>query len=207
MKKIKCYAIIVGFILCACGNENTTQTTTNEVVEIKSNSPKEVPVATETLSSVQENTDDKPKTDAELVLEAFTVAVDITEGVVDDKRRSDSIRRANKEKLWAYQIGFEKTDKDDVFEVYDKLIDLNVDGLYVFRKARKDYIIVKYEARAKDDLVNELADFKSKIAGVDSKVEVINLMDFCSLKEVVRKDGEISKRKKTPIPCLTCMKE
>jgi hypothetical protein len=194
IKKPHLFIAIFMVLLFSCDNSTNTNTASNAEVTVSNAAPPDTG-----------KTDDKPKTDAEVALEAFKVAVDVTQDAIADKRKNDSIREAHREKMFAYQIGIEKTDKDDVFDTYKKLMDLNVTGLYVVKKSRKDYVLVKYDAKLEDELNQGLDAFRVQVASVETKVDVKNLMDFCGLKEMLKKGSNLTERKQDfEVPCLVC---
>ncbi|MGZ3902355.1 MAG: hypothetical protein ACXVC6_01580 [Bacteroidia bacterium] len=186
--------VIIAGVLFGCSEENTATQTNNTVT-----------VNNEPTKDTTSPADAQPKTDAEIALEAIKLAVDVGQDIFDNKRRNDSIKEVHKEKMYAYQIGLEKTDKDEVFDTYKKLMDLGISNLYVLKKSRKDFIIVRYEAKAQEELNQALDAFKTQIASVESSVGITNLMQICGASEIIKDGGKLKERKVDfEIPCLIC---
>ncbi|MGZ3894683.1 MAG: hypothetical protein ACXVPN_15420 [Bacteroidia bacterium] len=148
---------------------------------------------------------DRPKSDGEVALEAFQTSVELTKDLIENKRVNDSIKQSHKDKMYAYQIGVEKTDKDAVFDTYKKLMDLGITNMYVLKKSRKDFIIVKYEAKGQDELTGALDAFKTQIASVEGNVGITNLMQICGANDIIKSGKNLTEHKADfEIPCLIC---
>jgi hypothetical protein len=195
MKRI---TIVFSLFLVACSDSGSTSP---EVTETSVASANVIPSA-EAIDTAKVEV--SPKTDAEVIVDGLLTAIG---DAVENKRRRDSIMEANKSKWFAYKIGFEKTDREDVFDTYEKLKQLEISGLYALQSARKEYVLICYEAKAEAELKAQLDSFKLKVAAIEPHVELVNIMNFCSLKEVIKKGKNLTKRKKDfEIPCLECDK-
>lgn len=143
---------------------------------------------------------EKTKTDAELIEEAAIKTLEISSVFFRKMKTNDSIKMANREKMFAYQIGFAISDKDEVFDLFNKLEDTK--DIYVLKQSRKDYFIIKYEGKGEKELKDSLLLFEKQI-GQDAKV--VNLMTLCSKNEKLMVGEKLTKRKDdTEIPCLVC---
>ena len=182
----------------ACSDDNNSQPAVTEVSHVAAN----VIPSAEVI-----DTGSVPvpaKTDAEVVVDGILNAIG---DAVENKRKRDSIFEANKDKHFAYKIGFEKTDRNDVFDTYKKLIELKIPGLYALETGRKEYVVISYEAKPEATLREQLEAFKSQVSSVEPHVELVNIMSFCSLKEIIKKDKNLTSRKEdVEIPCLVCDK-
>lgn len=119
--------------------------------------------------------------------------------------RKDSIRMANREQFWVYQIGTPKKNTDELWETLKTLSDIPY--LYIFKESRKSYYIVKDDGYTKEVLNDSLAQFKSRIDSTGSRLKIIDLMTFCSKREKI-KEGDKIKEKKGDIEvrCYVCDK-
>ncbi len=143
-----------------------------------------------------------PKTDAEIALEAGVFATNVALELIEQQKIKNSNREANREKMYAYQIGMQMKEKD-AFKAYNDLVDSKVPSIYVFKAGRKEYYIVKFEAKGEEELKTSYGDFKSQLGANGTEgLKVINLMDFCTKRETVAKD-DVSEGG-IVIECLTC---
>ncbi len=142
------------------------------------------------------------KTDGELIFEGGKLLLNASLDAIEKQRIKDSINRANKEKMYAYQIGLQYREKD-AYEAYNKLIDAGVTNVYVFKAGRKEYYVVRFEAKGDEELNSGYGDFKTMLGDNGSEgVKVVNLMNFCDKKETIIKQTETSKGNE--ISCLIC---
>jgi hypothetical protein len=190
-------------LIAGCSSEKNSGSDTPE------NKPEPLagtPVNPPQTTTETQNENQNKNNDVENLLKAGEMIASLADDAIESKRVKDSIRLANKEKMFAYQIGFEITDKDELFKTYNKLTEAGVSNLYALKQGKEDFILVKYEAKSETELRDSLNSFKQTIAGVHSeKIEVINLMSKCDKKEIVKKGENISKRKEDyEIPCLIC---
>lgn len=192
-------------IVVSC-NENNTDVTNNnnsETPNVNSESNDSGENSEESTSGNASTSESSTsKTDAEIILEGGKILLNSTIDIIEKQRIKDSINLANKEKMFAYQIGLKYKEKD-AFEAYKKLIKAGVSNVYVFKAARKEYYIVKFEAKEKQELESAKNDVKSKLGDLAAEgLDVINLMDFCSKKETVIRFKDKSNR--IEIKCLAC---
>jgi|JI10StandDraft_1071094.scaffolds.fasta_scaffold10559_9 hypothetical protein len=147
-------------------------------------------------------TENKPKTDAEIAKEIVTAGIDLTKTVIKTMKINDSIKTANREQMYGYRIGFPISSEEQVFEVYNKLTDRK--DIYVLKESKKDYHLIKYEGKSKQELENAKEEFE-KLIGQDASV--INIMSLCSKNKKLMRGDNLAKRKEdVEIPCLICDK-
>ena len=144
------------------------------------------------------------KTETEVYIEAGLEAVNIIGDGLKQKRINDSIKRANKEQVWVYQIGLSKNNVDEIWPTY-KVVKNITSNITVFKDSRKSYYIVKNDGLGKDKLLIGLNAFKSEIDSVETIIKVVNLSKFCPLRKEISSGKKIKiKKAKTEIECLVC---
>jgi hypothetical protein len=195
--KKKCLLIpigIIGFLLIACNETNTPTNNTpiepDQTVNAETNnSNQSVPV---------ENVSQNKKTTEEVLWEAGATLAGTISDEVEKYKVKDSIRQANKDKMYAYQIGL-KMHRDEAFETYHKLIDAGISSIYVFKNGRKEFYVVQFMAKEKKELMDSSEVFKTKLGEFGTEgIKVIDLDSFCLRKDIITKypDNEIK--------CLKC---
>lgn len=191
------FAVFALFLVCC--NENKTEVTNNN--ETNSPSP-----ANNQASDPGTTSPDTKKTEAETYIEAITAAANVASTALENKRVKDSTKLAGKEKMFAYQIGLPMKKTDQVFDLYKKLQEAKIRNIYVVKNPDDDYVMVQYEDKEQEDLYTNLHSFKDSLAEITSeKIAVINLNEFCSKKDLIKKEGTLRKRKEdVEIPCLVC---
>ena len=145
------------------------------------------------------------------VEEGVEAAIDITQTIVeagtemlDAKRRNDSIKLSRREKMFAYQLGIPCRNEKLILDAYKNLTDK--EGVYVFKKSRKEYLLVKYQSKSEGDLDKELVEYRSLHTGeVIGEIKKIDLVRECGKKKSPRLTGWLKSRKsKIQLECLTC---
>jgi hypothetical protein len=199
MKPIATLSILALTFFLVCCNENSSDITNN-------NSNTAQPAAQSQSSDPGASSPDTKKSDGEMYLEAFTAAANVASDALENKRMKDSVKLAHKEKMYAYQIGLPMKEKDQVFDLYKKLGEAEVKNVYVVRNPDDDYILVQYEAKEQDLLYENLKNFRDSLSDITSeKIAVVNLTEFCSKKDIIKKDGTLKKKREdVEIPCLVC---
>jgi len=101
--------------------------------------------------------------------------------IAANKRRKDSLKAANAQHTWVYQIGesFEKSDLAS--DEWNKL--KGISNLYIFKKSRREYFLIKDDGYPKELLDDSLGDFKKKLIGIETRVGIIDLGTMCSGKK------------------------
>lgn len=141
----------------------------------------------------------------ELAKEAIGAAVDLTKFIITNLKKNDSIRMSNREKMFAYQIGFKIKREENVFDVYKKIPDKT--GVFVIRAGRKHYYLVRYEGKSKEELIEKLDEYNNSIPVDLGRASVVNLTTLCSRREKLTRDEDLSRRKEDiELPCLICDK-
>jgi hypothetical protein len=137
-------------------------------------------------------------------IEAAGKIVDAGKNLVEAKRKNDSILESKREKMFAYQLGVPMKSKDQVVEAYEKLSDTK--GVYVLKKSRKEYVLVKYEDKPESQVDEELQDYKDDHAEeVIGEIKKVDLVKECGKRKKPVLSSRIKKRKDdTQIDCLTC---
>jgi len=136
---------------------------------------------------------------------ATTVANNLINNVEQNKRRKDSIRMANATHTWVYQIGL-PFEKDDLAGVEsDKL--KNLSNVYIFKKSRHEYYLIKDDGYPKELLEDSLGDFKKKLQGIETRVTIIDIASLCSNNKKPEVSGSIKYKvdgDKKKIECREC---
>jgi hypothetical protein len=167
MKKQYLFALfcIATTALYSCGDSTDSKTTAND------NTTKQVQPAGTNANDV--------------TIQEIKTAKDIGGKIVDDvaanKRRKDSIRTANATHTWVYQIGEPFEESDLAGKEWDKLNGMT--NLYIFKKSRHEYYLIKDDGYPKELLEDSLGGFKKKLAGLETRVAIIDLGSFCSGKK------------------------
>jgi|GEM_PF-5886092 len=158
------------------------------------------PVNENTESSTESTTSSNEK----ITKEVINATVDLTKTVIKTLKVNDSIRVANREQMYAFQIGLPIRHKDNVFEEYGKLE--NTESIYVLEKSRKEYYIIKYEGKSQEELIDALEEYRKTIpSDLSGGVKVINIMSLCSKRDKLMVGENLRKRKENEeIPCLIC---
>lgn len=141
------------------------------------------------------------------ITNAATTVKDFAEDISKNKQRKDSIFKANRKQVWVYQIGLPKNNLESLWEAYKKL--KAIPGIFVFKESRKNFFIIKDDAYTEQQLTDSLNKVKMQIDTIcaEKKIEIINLMDFCSKKETIIEGEKIRiKKEKEEIPCWICGK-
>lgn len=172
-----------------------TSPKTNDSVVVETTSAQE---STESTSESTTSSNEK------IVKEVISATVDLTKTVIKTLKVNDSIRVANREQMYAYQIGLPIKHEDEVFEEYAKLE--NTESVYVLKKSRKEFYLLKYEGKPKEELNDGLEEYKKSIpSDLSGGAKVINVMSLCSKREKLMVGESLSKRKENEeIPCLIC---
>jgi hypothetical protein len=158
------------------------------------------PTPEQTESSTESTTSSNEK----IAKEVINATVDLTKTVIKTLKVNDSIRVANREQMYAYQIGLPIRDEDEVFEEYSKLE--NTESVYVLKKGRKEFYILKYEGKTNKELSDGLEEYQKSIpSGLSGGAKVINVMNLCSKRDKLMVGESLTKRKENKeIPCLIC---
>ncbi|MFL5754105.1 MAG: hypothetical protein ACJ76F_11905 [Bacteroidia bacterium] len=141
------------------------------------------------------------KSDVEAVVEAGNQVADFISEKREERRKRDSLKLASKEESFAYELGFPIDGEKKAIEAYEEL--MNTDGIYIFKKSKSKYQLVKFESKSEEELNDSINSFKEQNPGM--RVQVVNLTTSCDLDEVITTGGDIGKRRKgIQIPCLIC---
>lgn len=194
-KRILPYGFGLILLCFACNENNTVVNNNSDSLQASADSSN-----SETSNNSENGSSEKTK--EELILDGAKLVINTAMDVIEKQRLKDSINAANREKMFAYQIGLQYREQD-AFDAYNKLVDSGISNLYIFKISRKEYCIVKFEAKEKEALDHDKEEFTNSLGENGSEgVSIINLMDFCSKKETVVKQLKMEKGKE--IKCLVC---
>lgn len=196
---------VVSLCFYACNNNESSLTNNNNDSSTPATSEPVVAEPNDNQTTTEDNgysSNSQHKTDEELIFEGANILLNTTKDLIEQQRIKDSINRANREKMYAFQIGLKYREKD-ALKAYQELADANVSSLYVFKAARKEYYIVCFEAKGEEELKRDYGNFITSLGDNGTEgVKIVNLMEFCSKKETVsRYDVD---EKENEIKCLTC---
>ena len=207
-KTITLILLHISFLFVSCGDESENRHSTvvsaegQDTLKIQSIEPT---VANENAPQIAEEEQEPSKLEEKIVEEAIDVAVDLTKLMVRKLRVNDSIRMSNREKMFAYQIGFPLNNKEETFEVFKGIKDSI--GLFVLKVSRKDYYVVKFDGSSKEELESGLDNYNKTLSPDIGRAKVINLASLCSRREKLMRGENLTKRKEEiELPCLICDK-
>lgn len=207
MKPFTTFSLVLLVFLCSCSE---TKNKENIVVSEQGDTLVR-PIAPESSGEIYSNeviletpdAEENNEVNEEIAKEAIGAAVDITKFLITNLKKNDSIRMANREKMFGYQIGFKIKHADDVLDLYEKIPDKA--GVFIIKAGRKHYYLVKYEGKSKEELVDQLDDYNSTIPLDLGRAGVINLNTLCSRREKLTRDEDLNSHKEgASIPCLIC---
>ena len=123
-----------------------------------------------------------------------------------EKNRRDSVFAANREEVWVYQIGLNKTEAKDFEETYN-ILSQRMQNLYFFKQSQKNYSLILHDGyNSEQELLDKQNEIEATLqqAGVKDKVNVINITTHCGLKEKIKPAAEVKLAKKEMAVCYTC---
>lgn len=181
--------LVCAIIICSCDNSKTNAT---------------VNCTTTTNNAVVNSDTVKTEDDATKLANAIVGAIE--EGI-DNKHRNDSIRNANKTRMWVYQIGAPINDDKLAGQTLDKLG--AIPNLCIFKKSRGEYYIIKDDGYdTKEQLLDSIASVKKQLAVVSTdRVEIVDLSIQCSSKRQPTTSGPIKYKvdgDRKEAKCLVC---
>jgi hypothetical protein len=53
----------------------------------------------------------------------------------------------------------------------------------IFQKSRHEFYLIKDDGHSKEQLMDSLGAIKKQVASIENRVEIIDLMDMCSLRK------------------------
>lgn len=135
------------------------------------------------------------KSKEEIYVETGMAVAGEVKKVIEQKKRNDSVRIANKQPNWVCQIGRPKINVQELWEAYEPLQGLS--NLYVFKESKKSYIIIKDDGYSKQQLEESLEAFKSEVEKFETRIGIVNLTTFCKAKEDIKQGNKIKIRKES----------
>lgn len=147
----------------------------------------------------------KSHSDAEVYADLTKLALEKGEKLLDNKQIKDSIRIANRDKFWVYQIGIARSSESEAWEAAQALD--GIDHIYIFKESRKSYLVVwdnNYDRKmSEDSLENFKASADSILLG--NRVKVVDIMGLCPKRKKLKETDQITKKKRPEIfRCVTC---
>ena len=133
------------------------------------------------------------KSKEEIYVEAGMAVAEKVQKAIEQKKRNDSARIANKQPNWVYQIGRPKISVQELWEAYEPLQGLS--NLYVFKESKKSYIIIKDDGYSKQQLEELLEAFKLEVEKFETRIQIVNLSTFCKAKEDIKQGKKIKIRR------------
>ena len=183
--------MIMLLFLTSC-ETTTTNTATNGSINAE----------TQAASNSTTKSDNEALVDG--VVQVIKGATPLIEKGLENRRYKDSVRMANKEEIWAYQIGIPFDNIDALSDELEKL--KTIDGISVFENSDKDFLIIR-NGDSQQQLSDSLGNFKSEIKKIDAqiKVGIINLSSKCDRKSSVKTSKERKLKRRYPeIQCYKC---
>jgi hypothetical protein len=152
-------------------------------------------------------TEAREETEVETAVRNAKVIINAGQELIDKKRRRDSIRMAGREKMFAYQLGFIIKEKSGAVEAYKRLNDTK--GVFILKKGKHKYLLVKFEDKDEMVLLDELDDYIAEHGDeITGAVKIIDLVNECGRHKKPVQDASIEeKRSDLSIDCLTCNSE
>ncbi len=150
------------------------------------------------------------KTDQEVTSELIQKgAKDLTSLIKEariEKNRRDSVFAANRQEVWVYQIGVNKSSPKDFEETYN-ILSSSMQNLYFFKQSRSNYYLILHDGyNSEQELLDKQKEIETALskAGVNDKIRVINITTHCGLKEEIKPADEVKLAKKEMAVCYTC---
>lgn len=140
----------------------------------------------------------------ETAIDITKTIADATNELLESKRRKDSVKLSLREKMFAYRLGVSVKNEKLVLEAYSNLSDK--EGVFAFKRGRREYFLVKYQDKSEEDLDRELNDYKEEHSGeVIGEIRKTDLMKECGKRKTPGLTSRIKSRKnKIQLDCLTC---
>jgi hypothetical protein len=169
--------------------------------------PKENPIQEHLPVAEVSDQESETKTDAEVIKEGIQEGIELGKDLIKQFKTNDSIREAERERIYGYRIGFPIKDVDEVFEIYKQFE--NTEHIYVLKQSHKEYYLFYSNGGTEKQLSDSLQSFRAQLPeGLREHVIVMNMTKLCTnSKEKIMMGANLSKRKEDfEIPCLICDK-
>lgn len=201
--KIYIVSFLVSVLCFSCDEpteENSTVNNTN--ITIVSDSVAE----SDANINVQEDEITK-QDDMDKIVDVAQVGVDMIKDGIAFKNKKDSIRKANKEKLWVYQIGNAINAEDVATMAYEKIKDIS--NIYIFKLKKREYYLIKDDGYySYEQLMDSIGDVKRRVSMVTSdRLLPIDLSAQCSSKKKPTITNSIKykvNKERKEIECRVC---
>lgn len=142
--------------------------------------------------------------DIETAVEITQTIVEAGNEILDTKRRKDSLKLSRKGKMLAYQLGVSFKNEKLALKAYSELNDKEY--VCVFKRGRKEYLLVKCLNRSETEFDEELEAYKKEYEGdVIGEIKKIDLVIECGTRNTPRLVKIIKSRKnEIQVDCLSC---
>lgn len=141
------------------------------------------------------------------IAEIVDAAGGLIKDVVETKKYNDSIRNANKENMWVYQIGSKMNDADVASKMYEQLKEIK--NIFIFKKSKKEFYLIKDDAySSKEQLTDSIGSVKKNLLQYSAeRVTIVDLAQECSSKKLPTASSPIKYKvdgDKKDAPCRVC---
>jgi len=158
--------------------------------------------------NVEQQQNAPQKNDEELIFEGSKILYEEGKEIIKNKKERDNTIKANREKKLVYQIGSIKGNDKAVLNLYKRLKNihsLNSSRIFVFEISRNKYLVYKDDGYSQDQIIDSLANFKSQIDSIEPYVKIVDLMEYCKVKEKFLETKSLKfKKQKIEISCFNC---
>ncbi len=186
-------AIAITMLCCFCdaSNNSTTTTTDNSISDVN----------TTTIIPGETSKDENE------IKELADAGIDIIKSGIDVKRRNDSIRNSNKQRVWVYQIGGPMSNEELAADRYEKLKD--IPHLYIFKRSKHELYLIKDDGYSTNQQL--IDSFNVNLLRVENispeRLQPIDLSLQCPPKEVPTLSKPVKYKvngQRKEIECRTC---
>ena len=147
--------------------------------------------------------DTQGKDDITKYVEAGIKVTEETKKLFAIKHHNDSIKKANREKIWVYQIGLPKNDISELWNSYNSL--QHFSNIFIFKESKNSFFIIKDDGYSEQELKDSLPNFKIKIDSIEKRIKIIDLMSVCPKRKKITTTKKIKLKKGNPeVPCYIC---
>lgn len=150
------------------------------------------------------------KSNGELIYDGAKIIYNDSKEGIKNKKQRDSIIKADREKKYVYKIGTIKDNDDAVLKLYKQLKNVpsvNLSRIFAFRISKNKYFLYENDEYNKNQINDSLLKFKAKIDSIEPYIKIINLMEYCKVKEFIQETTPLKfKKEKIEIPVCNCDK-
>ncbi len=159
------------------------------------------------INNNQQINEGEERTEVDEIIDVANAGVNLIKEGISIKNKKDSIRIANKERLWVYQIGNAINDEDIAALAYDKLKE--VPNIYIFKLKRHEYYLIKDDGYySNEQLLDSMGSVKKRMSTLTSdRLIPIDLSAQCSSKKKPTVTNPIKYKRdkeKREVECRVC---